>query len=99
MESTLLCTLALSIYWHWSKDYNNLCNKLAFFSDNANASSNTDANASSDANTDTKANTNTDTKADSYAATTGGTDTASSPSANTCCAAYSYNNSSSCNAN
>ena len=99
MEFALLCTAPFFIYWHWGKDYGNLCNELASFrhDTDADASSNTDADASS--NTDADASSNTDASSSGYPATTGDTDTTSTTSANTSSAAHPYNNSGYCYAN
>jgi hypothetical protein len=101
MESALLCTLPLFVYWHWGKDYDNLCNELAFFSDcdpaanaNTNANTTTTTNAHSNTTTTTNAHSNTTTNAyaRSYTATNVDTDTTSRLSANKYCAAHCYGN-------
>lgn len=97
MESALLCTLPLFVYWHWGKDYDNLCNELAFFSDCDPAANVTTTNAHSkttNAHSKTSANTNSKTNAytRTYTATNVDTDTTSRPSANKYYAAHCYGN-------
>src|SRR5260370_245478 len=82
MEPALLCTLPLFMYWHWGKDYDNLCNELAFFSDCDLAANVTTTNAHSkttNAHSKTSANTNSKTNAytRTYTATNVDTDTTS----------------------
>jgi hypothetical protein len=93
MEPALLCTAPLFIYWHWGKDYGNLCNELASFRHD------TDADASSDTDADASSDTDADASSSGYPASTGDTDTTSTTGANTSGAAHSYNNSGFCYAN
>jgi hypothetical protein len=84
------------MYWHWGKDYDNLCNELAFFSDCDSAANVITTNAHSTAtNAHSKTNTYTNPKTNAYAcsytATNVDTDTASRP-ANKYCAAHCYGN-------
>jgi hypothetical protein len=98
MEPAFLCTAPLFIYWHWGKDYGNLCNELASFRHDADAdaSSDTDADASSDTDADASSDTDADASSSGYPATTGDTDITSTTGANTSGAAHSYNNSGFC---
>jgi hypothetical protein len=84
------------MYWHWGKDYDNLCNELAFFSDCDSPANATAANAHSktttNAHSKTSANTNSKTNAYTSSYTTIDTDTTSRSSANKYCTAYGNGN-------